>query len=47
MDDQKLNQYIGEIINPMNDWLLLVSPGGTILNSCNEGNFLLGLGFSC
>ncbi len=31
MDEQKLNQFLREIINPMNEALLLVSPEGTIL----------------
>jgi PAS domain S-box-containing protein len=31
MDDQKLNRYLKDIINTMNDGLLVVSPTGTIL----------------
>jgi PAS domain S-box-containing protein len=31
MDDRKLNRYLKEIINTMNDGVLLVSPQGTIL----------------
>jgi len=31
MDDQKFNQYIREIINPMNDGMMVLSPRGTIL----------------